>query len=88
MSNFNCPICNVPQIDSPRGYIAGCSHYPPEHKGTVTLRFDDDGERDCKGFYDGGFYVSRKARDEGRYVHPVRWCDHTATGYELSLIHI
>ena len=73
MSNFNCPHCRVPQIDSTQGYIAGCAHFPPEHLETVTLRFDDDGERDCEGFYDGGFYVSRKARDEGRAVHPVRW---------------
>lgn len=28
MSNFKCEHCGENIIDSPRGYITGCSHYP------------------------------------------------------------
>lgn len=31
MSNFTCPHCGTNIIDSPRGYITGCEHYPIDH---------------------------------------------------------
>ena len=31
MSNFTCPHCGKDIIDSPRGYITGCEHYPIDH---------------------------------------------------------
>ena len=30
MSNFNCEQCGIPSVDSSRGYISGCKHYPPD----------------------------------------------------------
>lgn len=30
MSNFNCEHCGAACIDSPRGYVTGCEHYPAE----------------------------------------------------------
>lgn len=30
MSNFNCPHCGKPCIDSPRGYVTGYEHYPAD----------------------------------------------------------
>lgn len=32
MSNFYCEKCGIPVIDSNKGYIAGCKHYPPDIK--------------------------------------------------------
>lgn len=32
MSNFNCPECNLPQIDTPLGHTTGCAHYRPDWK--------------------------------------------------------
>ena len=29
MSNFACDKCGVTCQDTPRGYITGCEHYPP-----------------------------------------------------------
>lgn len=28
MSNFNCEYCGKPIIDTPRGHVTGCEHYP------------------------------------------------------------
>jgi len=28
MSNFYCPVCRTPCIDSTVGYITGCDHHP------------------------------------------------------------
>lgn len=33
MSNFNCEHCGAACIDSPRGYVTGCEHYPADVKG-------------------------------------------------------
>ena len=30
MSSFNCPKCNLPQIDTKFGYATGCQHYNPD----------------------------------------------------------
>ena len=30
MSNFNCEHCGAACIDSPRGYVTGCEHYPAD----------------------------------------------------------
>ena len=32
MSSFKCEICGMTCIDTPKGYITGCSHYPPDIK--------------------------------------------------------
>lgn len=29
MSTFTCEICDALCVDTPRGYISGCDHYPP-----------------------------------------------------------
>jgi hypothetical protein len=30
VSNFICEECGAKVVDSPRGYITGCEHYPVE----------------------------------------------------------
>lgn len=30
MSHFTCDKCGKPIIDSPKGYVTGCEHYPME----------------------------------------------------------
>ena len=32
MSSFQCLICKTNIIDTPKGYITGCKHYPLEKK--------------------------------------------------------
>lgn len=32
MSHFICPECGAHIVDSPRGYLSGCSHYPMESR--------------------------------------------------------
>lgn len=34
MSSFLCDKCGASCIDTPRGYIAGCKHYPSDFKRT------------------------------------------------------
>lgn len=37
MSNFACEHCKSMCYDTPRGYITGCKHYPPDlHREEVT----------------------------------------------------
>ena len=41
MSSFKCEHCNEDIIDTPKGYITGCEHYPLETiKGHVFKRLD------------------------------------------------
>ena len=40
MSSFNCPECNLPQIDTPLGYTTGCAHYTPDWRA-VNKTFSD-----------------------------------------------
>lgn len=40
MSSFNCPECNLPQIDTPLGYTTGCAHYRPDWRA-VNKTFSD-----------------------------------------------
>lgn len=74
MSHFACPHCGAAQIDSPRGYVAGCSHYPPEGdlRGKLVAVYFGGGLA-AKAFYCGAWYKSERARREGKAVHPVRW---------------
>ena len=30
MSSFKCEGCNTDIIDTQKGYVTGCSHYPPD----------------------------------------------------------
>lgn len=30
MSNFTCEKCKSVCYDTPRGYVTGCKHYPPD----------------------------------------------------------
>lgn len=32
MSNFICEKCNQTCYDTPRGYVTGCKHHPPDTK--------------------------------------------------------
>lgn len=78
MSHFACSKCGVMQQDSSEGYIAGCSHYPPETDRTVVLKFGGDGYLDRTGFYVrslGAFYTNEKGMRERSAVHPVEWCN-------------
>jgi hypothetical protein len=66
------------QEDSAAGYIAGCSHYPPEDGRTVVLKFGGDGHLDRTGFFSkerGAFFANEKSMHQGKAVHPVEWCD-------------
>lgn len=46
---------------------------PPERMKIVVLRFDDDGRRDCTGFYAGCYYRSIEGFTTGLPVHPISW---------------
>ena len=73
MSNFACEKCGRTQVDKDGiGYVAGCSHYPPEHSDFVDVFFGGD-EPPVKAFYSGAFYKSVLAMNQGRAVHPVYW---------------
>lgn len=39
MSSFNCGSCNKQLIDTPRGYITGCVHYPKD-QGAIDYYID------------------------------------------------
>lgn len=51
MSSFICSKCNVSNIDTNEGYIAGCNHFPPEkptgNKFIIKLR---DTSKEIKTF--------------------------------------
>lgn len=36
MSSFYCEKCGEAIIDTPRGYITGCKHYPLEEKSVLS----------------------------------------------------
>ena len=49
---------------------------PPMNSRTVMLRFDDDGGRDCRGFYwrpEHAWYKSDGSKARRAAVHPVKW---------------
>ena len=78
MSNFTCEICGRTQVDKDGvGYVAGCSHYPPEgrHRDTlITVWYGGDSETPTRASYSGGaWYKSDKAKREGKAVHPIAW---------------
>lgn len=37
MSTFMCEKCNKTCHDTPRGYVTGCKHYPPDTDATNHL---------------------------------------------------
>lgn len=65
--------CSV-EYPSPDGWFdAGL---PPLNCRRVVMRFDDDGSRDCEGFYwaaEGAWYKSEGSKARRNAVHPVRW---------------
>lgn len=49
---------------------------PPDTSRTVVLRFDEDGSRDCEGFYwraEGSWYKSQGGKAKRNAVHPTSW---------------
>lgn len=36
MSNFMCEICGTTIIDTPKGYMTGCSHHPIDNSKDCT----------------------------------------------------
>ena len=51
---------------------------PPEPMKYVRLRFGDDGQRDCNGFYSqifGGYYRGESVMRHGCAVHPTHWAE-------------
>ena len=77
MSCFACETCGRTQVDKDGvGYVAGCSHHPPEGRlrnTFVTVWFGGDDETPARAFYAGAWYKSAKAKAECRAVHPVAW---------------
>lgn len=41
MSSFNCEKCGTPIIDTPRGYITECEHYPLDLKKARKVWWDE-----------------------------------------------
>lgn len=78
MSNFACEHCGVVQVDSPRGYMEGCHHHPPEDQRITVLDYGA-GEFTDIGFYHrphGAWYRSLESMHQFISVHPVRWIDY------------
>ena len=51
---------------------------PPPPMKAVRLRFGDDGERDCEGFYSaafGSYYKGGGAFYVHATVHPTHWAE-------------
>ena len=51
---------------------------PPNDSRRVRLRFDDDGKRDCNGFYAaafGGYYKGKTGFYQHSPVHPTHWAE-------------
>ena len=72
MSNFNCTICGVPQIDSTQGYIEGCGHFPSTVGGDYEVDFGDDIWVDA--VIDGLTWAySQDSIANGKVIHPKRW---------------
>lgn len=77
MSNFACKHCGRTQVDRDGvGYVAGCSHYPPEGRTkwkTYRVRFSDS-DKLTLAVYDGAaWYLSERSRVLRLAVHPVSW---------------
>ena len=72
MSNFNCTICGVPQIDSTQGYIEGCGHFTPTIGGDFEVEFGDgiwvDAVTDSVTWA-----YSHESIASGNVIHPKRW---------------
>lgn len=45
MSNFYCPKCQKEIIDSPKGYITGCVHFP------IVKREESDAVKKLKDIF-------------------------------------
>jgi hypothetical protein len=68
-----CEKCSV-EYPSPDGWFD--VGLPPANCRRVVMRFDDDGSRDCEGFYwspEGAWYKSEGSKARRNSVHPVRW---------------
>lgn len=51
---------------------------PPDNCRRVLMRFDDDGSRDCEGFYwraERAWYRSEGSKARRNAVHPVKWME-------------
>jgi hypothetical protein len=60
------------------GSLWQSSQVPPDNSRCVILRFDDDGQRDCEGFYwraEGAWYKSAGSKARKAAVHPTKWRD-------------
>ena len=72
MSNFNCKICGVDQIDSTQGYIEGCTHYPTMIGGDYEVEFGD-GEWVDAVTDSVTWAYSHDSIASGNVIHPKRW---------------
>ena len=51
---------------------------PPNDSRRVRLRFGDDGERDCDGFWwshEKAWYMSDGSKRRKNAVHPTHWAE-------------
>jgi len=49
---------------------------PPDSSRNVMLRFDEDGSRDCEGFFwraERSWYKQAGSKARRNAVHPVQW---------------
>lgn len=55
MGNFACEECGKHIIDSPRGYITGCKHYPLSGKNKVKSAWAETYHLNLSKGYDHGY---------------------------------
>lgn len=70
-----CKKCST-ELPSPDGWFS--AGLPPSSSRCVIMRFDDDGSRDCEGFYwhsENAWYRSEGSKAKRHSVHPVRWME-------------
>ena len=79
-----CELCSA-KFAPPGGWFD--AKLPPANCRRVVMRFDDDGRRDCEGFYwspEGAWYKSEGSKARWNSVHPVRWKEKEKPCSQLS----
>jgi len=68
MSNFICEKCGVYCMDTPRGYVSGCEHYPPDAPTRGFGMSVVNGV--CQKWYYDKFGAKRWAHDDSLFDVP------------------
>jgi len=66
MSSFTCEKCCVDNLDSDRGYIQGCAHWPPERDGRYLVVIE---RREHPRVVNGAYSATRIYKDGKWDVH-------------------